>query len=114
MRQTDPDNYGSADSNDTSVSRSSLVDRAPFGICRSSLSRDRFTSVNPAFCRMLGYSEEELLAMRLSERLYSDTPNRFELLESAGARPPAQCAGNFVSAERRQHGPSPGDGLPRA
>ena len=77
MRQTDPDNDGSAYLNDVVGSRSSLVDRAPFGICRSSLSRDRFISVNPAFCRMLGYSEEELLAMRLSERLYSDAPNRF-------------------------------------
>lgn len=81
MRQTDPDNDGSACSNDAVGSRSSLVDRAPFGICRSSLSRDHFISVNPAFCGMLGYSEEELLAMRLSERLYSDTPNRIELLD---------------------------------
>jgi len=81
MRQTDPDNCGRLDSNDATGSGSSLVDRAPFGICRSSLSRDQFASVNSAFCRMLGYSEEELLAMRLSERLYSDTPNRFELMD---------------------------------
>ena len=36
----------------------SLVNRAPFGICRSSMAHDRFESVNPAFCNMLGYSEQ--------------------------------------------------------
>jgi two-component system, cell cycle sensor histidine kinase and response regulator CckA len=80
MRQTDPNN-GSVYSNDAFGPESSLVDRAPFGICRSSLSRDGFLSVNPAFCRMLGYSEKELLEMRISDRLYYNTPNRFELLD---------------------------------
>jgi two-component system, cell cycle sensor histidine kinase and response regulator CckA len=81
MRQANPDNSAGRVSDEAGSSRSSLVERAPFGICRSSLSRDRFTSVNPAFCRMLGYSEEELLGMHISERLYSDAPNRFELME---------------------------------
>ena len=59
----------------------SLIDRAPFGICRSSLSKDRFEAVNPALCQMLGYSEAELLGMSLSKRLYATAPNRDELIE---------------------------------
>ena len=59
----------------------SLVDRAPFGICRSSLSKDCFESVNPALCQMLGYSEAELLGMSLSKQLYVTVPNRAELTE---------------------------------
>jgi PAS domain S-box-containing protein len=35
----------------------SLVDGAPFGICRSDVLAERFETVNPAFCAMLGYSE---------------------------------------------------------
>jgi two-component system, cell cycle sensor histidine kinase and response regulator CckA len=81
MRQADPDNHIVPAFNEASGSRSSLVARAPFGICRSSLSRDRFTSVNAAFCHMLGYSEEELLSMSISDRLYSDASNRLELME---------------------------------
>lgn len=79
MRQTGP----SVDpvSNEAADSQSSLVERAPFGICRSSLSGDCFKSVNPAFCRMLGYSEEELLGICISEQLYAEAPNRFELME---------------------------------
>ena len=30
---------------------------------------------------MLGYSEEELLGMSISDQLYSDASNRFELME---------------------------------
>ena len=60
----------------------SLVERAPFGICRSSRSKDRFESVNPVFCRMLGYSEAELLGMSLSRQLYATAPNRAELAVS--------------------------------
>ena len=59
----------------------SLIDRAPFGICRSSLSKDRFEAVNPALCQMLGYSEAELLRMSLSKQLYATAPNRDELIE---------------------------------
>src|SRR5271165_6598095 len=59
----------------------SLIDRAPFGICRSSLSQDRFEAVNPALCQMLGYSEAELLGMSLSQQLYATAPNRAELIE---------------------------------
>ena len=79
MRQTDPDHSANPVCDDATGSRSSLVDRAPFGICRSSLSRDRFKSVNPAFCRMLGYSEEELLGMSIAEELYAVASNRVEI-----------------------------------
>jgi PAS domain S-box-containing protein len=59
----------------------SLVDRAPLGICRTSLSQDRFESVNPALCRMLGYSEEELLSISLSKQVYARAANRTELID---------------------------------
>jgi two-component system cell cycle sensor histidine kinase/response regulator CckA len=59
----------------------SLVDRAPLGICRTSLSGDRFEAVNVALCQMLGYSEEELLNISLSKQLYPKAPNRAELIE---------------------------------
>jgi two-component system cell cycle sensor histidine kinase/response regulator CckA len=59
----------------------SLVDRAPFGIFRSSLAGDCFESVNPAFCRMLGYSETELQRMSLSKDLYAPSRNRRELVD---------------------------------
>ena len=49
----------------------SLVQNAPFGICRSSADSDRFLTVNPALVRILGYaSEQELLNLRLSEEVY--------------------------------------------
>ena len=66
---------------ESSARLQSLIDRAPFGICRSSLSKDRFEAVNPALCRMLGYSEAELLAMSLSQQLYATAPNRLEMIE---------------------------------
>jgi PAS domain S-box-containing protein len=59
----------------------SLIARAPMGICRTSLRRDRFESVNPTLCHMLGYSEDELLSLSLSQQLYSRTANRDELID---------------------------------
>ena len=59
----------------------SLIDRAPFGIGRWSLTNDRFESVNAALCAMLGYSEPELLGMRLSQQLYAGAPNRDEIID---------------------------------
>src|SRR6516164_6732310 len=59
----------------------SLIDRAPLGICRTSLKGDRFESVNPALCRMLGYSEDELFSLSLSRQLYSGATNRDELID---------------------------------
>jgi len=66
---------------DSSAALRSLIDRAPFGICRSSLSRDRFEYVNPALCQMLGFSDAELLGIPLSRELYAQAPNRAELME---------------------------------
>src|SRR5579872_4364530 len=39
-----------------------IFQQAPFGMCVCALD-DRFLQVNSAFCRMVGYSEPELLAM---------------------------------------------------
>jgi two-component system, cell cycle sensor histidine kinase and response regulator CckA len=58
----------------------SLVDRAPFGVCRTSLVKDRVESANQALCEMLGYSETELLGLSMSKDLYVNSPNRAELI----------------------------------
>ena len=81
MRQTDPRCRATAFVAEKSPPSTSLVDRAPFGICRSSLSRDRCISVNAAFCQMLGYTEQELLQLGLSQDVYQPTPNYPGLVE---------------------------------
>jgi two-component system cell cycle sensor histidine kinase/response regulator CckA len=49
----------------------SLVQNAPFGICRSSADGDRFLMANPALVRILGYgSEQDLLHLRLSDDVH--------------------------------------------
>lgn len=65
----------------------SLVDQAPFGICRKSFLAGRFESVNPALCQMLGYSPEELLTLPLATQLYANRGDRAqfnELLNRSG------------------------------
>ena len=55
------------------ASLQSLVDSAPFGICRSSLDEDRFESLNPAMLKILGgYSLDEAMGLKISTQLYSD------------------------------------------
>jgi two-component system, cell cycle sensor histidine kinase and response regulator CckA len=62
----------------------SLVQNAPFGICRSSGDADRFLTVNPALVRILGYSsEQELLPLRLSEDVYLRPGDRYLVLKAA-------------------------------
>ena len=49
----------------------SLVENAPFGICRSTPTEDRFLTANLALARILGFSsEQELLRLRLSHDVY--------------------------------------------
>ncbi len=59
----------------------SLVDQAPFGICRSGFLSERFEAVNPAFCEMLGYLEEEVLNLSLATQVYADPGERTHFME---------------------------------
>ena len=60
----------------------SLIDNAPFGICRGSIERDRCVSVNAAFCEMLGgYTPQELMGLTLSTQVYADPKDRGRVLE---------------------------------
>ncbi len=59
----------------------SMIDNAPFGICRSSLEKDCFEDFNPALAEMLGgYTREEMLALKLSTQLYDDHKDRERML----------------------------------
>jgi PAS domain S-box-containing protein len=59
----------------------SLVDRAPFGIIRSSFSSGRLETVNPAFCEMLGYSESEMLNLSFATGMYANRSDRAQYRE---------------------------------
>lgn len=59
----------------------SLLNSAPFGICNTSLKRDRFIDCNPAMCQLLGYTREEMLSLKLSTQLYPDPTDRARMLE---------------------------------
>jgi two-component system, cell cycle sensor histidine kinase and response regulator CckA len=64
------------------ASLQSLVDNAPFGICRSLLDEDRFESLNPALLKILGgYTIDEAMGLKLSTQAYSDPKERGRLIE---------------------------------
>lgn len=63
----------------------SLVDRAAYGIYRSTLG-GRFLAVNPALARMLGYdSPEDLMRVHLND-IYQDPDQRRHLIDQYGDR----------------------------
>jgi PAS domain S-box-containing protein len=58
----------------------SLIDRAPYGICRIS-AQGRFLLVNPALARMLGYENaSELLELDLATQVYEDPAERARII----------------------------------
>ncbi|MBI2402372.1 MAG: PAS domain S-box protein [Gemmatimonadetes bacterium] len=64
-----------------------LVERATYGIYRSTLD-GRLLAVNPALVRMLGYdSEAELLDVDLARDVYQDPDQRRRLIETHGNAP---------------------------
>jgi PAS domain S-box-containing protein len=60
----------------------SLIDRAPYGICRIS-AQGRFLLVNPALARMLGYENSaELLELDLATQVYEDPAERARIIST--------------------------------
>jgi len=60
----------------------SLIDRAPYGICRIS-AQGRFLLVNPALARMLGYENaSELLELDLATQVYEDPAERGRIIST--------------------------------
>ena len=58
----------------------SLIDRAPYGICRIS-AQGRFLLVNPALARMLGYENaSELLELDVATQVYEDPAERARII----------------------------------
>ncbi len=81
MRQTDPNSAATPVSREADAAVSTLIERAPFGICRLSLASDRFLSCNPALYEMLGYAEDEIKGLSICEQIYVGAPNRAEILD---------------------------------
>jgi len=60
----------------------SLIDRAPYGICRIS-AQGRFLLVNPALARMLGYENaSELLELDLATQVYENPAERARIIST--------------------------------
>jgi PAS domain S-box-containing protein len=57
-------------------------ENAPIGM-QLSTADGRFLEVNPALCRMLGYSEEQLLEMKVGEVVHPDDRGRYMLSRGA-------------------------------
>jgi PAS domain S-box-containing protein len=69
----------------------SLFENAPFGICVAGPD-GRFVEVNAAFCRMLGYSEPELLTKAWPELTHSDDVGLSEAMKEQLWKNPGGCA----------------------
>jgi PAS domain S-box-containing protein len=68
----------------------SLIERAPFGICRIS-AQGRFLLVNPALVRMLGYeSAHELMALDVATQVYQDPAERARIISTLAQDKPKQ------------------------
>jgi PAS domain S-box-containing protein len=68
----------------------SLIERAPFGICRIS-AQGRFLLVNPALVKMLGYeSAHELMALDLATQVYEDPAERARIIATLAQDKPKQ------------------------
>jgi two-component system cell cycle sensor histidine kinase/response regulator CckA len=67
---------------ESEASLKTLVDNAPFGISQSSIEKNRYKTLNPALCKMLGgYSVEEALQLNISKQVYADPKDRDRLVE---------------------------------
>ena len=64
------------------ASLQSLVDNAPFGICRTSLVGDCFETLNCTLREMLGgYSLDEALRLRISTQVWADPKERSRIID---------------------------------
>jgi len=64
------------------ASLQSLVDNAPFGICRTSIEGDRVETLNSFLREMLGgYSLQEALQLKISKQVWTDPKDRDRLIE---------------------------------
>ena len=52
-----------------------MIDNSPIGVCSTDL-KGYFQSVNPAYCSMLGYSQEELIGKHFNEFTHKDDINK--------------------------------------
>jgi two-component system cell cycle sensor histidine kinase/response regulator CckA len=67
----------------------SLVENAPFGICRLNPTEDRFQTANLALARILGFSsDQELLHLHLSQDVYLNPQDREALLDAVARSDP--------------------------
>jgi PAS domain S-box-containing protein len=69
----------------------SVFEHAPFGMCVSGLD-GRILQVNAAFCRMLGYSEQEPLGLAWAELTHPDDLGASLLMQEQLCKNPDRCA----------------------
>jgi len=67
---------------ESQASLESLIDKAPLGICRSSIEGDRFETLNSTLREMLGgYTPEEALQLKISKQVWADPKDRDRIVE---------------------------------